>query len=301
MTQKITFNKSRDKIAIIASASGLENSKEKLAKFEEILGSMGFKCTHHDNILSGDAVPYFASSKTQRVDELRQAISDPNVRIIWSFRGGYGAAEVGFDCLDLRLTADKILIGFSDITALFPLFEQKFNMPAIHGSVVTALLPGALKENMLTNIIEVLSGRDTDIVLEPLGAQQNNTITGKITGGNLTVICSLIGTDLQIDIDEKIIFLEDVGEKGYRVHRCLLQMYQAGLFAKAKAVIFGDFIKSDDNLDISLTDFCRQYLTIPVFMAKGVGHDIINYPVVIGGEAQIKNNILTVKSPFELI
>ena len=108
-----------------------------------MLESQGFKCKYDKNILCSDAsLDYFASSKKQRIYELRNALVDPKVKIIWAFRGGYGASEIVFDFVDLKPNEikPKIIIGFSDITVLLLLFWQKFKMPAIHGPVLNALI-----------------------------------------------------------------------------------------------------------------------------------------------------------------
>jgi muramoyltetrapeptide carboxypeptidase LdcA involved in peptidoglycan recycling len=111
----------------------------------------------------------------------------------------------------------------------------------------------------------------------------------------------LIGSKLTIDTNDKIVFLEDVNEKGYHVHRYLLQMKNAGLFSGAKALIFGDFANSDDKVIPSIKNFCSEHLTIPAFTTQGIGHLESNYPIIIGGDAEIRNRNLTVKSPFGLI
>lgn len=301
--KEIIFNRKEDEVAIIAPSSGCPNGKEKLMVGVNLLESHGFKCKYDKNILSRNAsLDYFSSSKKQRIHEFRSALFDPKVKIIWAFRGGYGASEIVFDVLALKADEirPKIIIGFSDITVLLLLFWQKFKMPAIHGSVLTALIDK--QANMLNSIISVLSSHEIKFALDPLNEQANNAvITSKITGGNLAVICHLIGSTLTIDTNDKIVFLEDVNEKGYHVHRYLLQMKNAGLFSGAKALIFGDFANSDDKIIPSIKNFCSEHLTIPAFTTQGIGHLESNYPIIIGGDAEIRNRNLTVKSPFGLI
>ena len=300
---KIIFNREEDEVAVIAPSSGCQNGKEKLLAGINLLESQGFKCKYDKNILCSDAsLDYFASSKKQRIYELRSALVDPKVKIIWAFRGGYGASEIVFDFIDLKVDEikPKIIIGFSDITVLLLLFWQKFKMPAIHGPVLNALIDK--QANMLNSIISVLSSKKIKFALNPLNEQANNAvIISKITGGNLAIICHLIGSTLTIDTNDKIVFLEDINEKGYHVHRYLLQMKNAGLFSGAKALVFGDFANSDDKIIPSIKDFCNDHLTIPAFTTQGIGHLESNYPITIGGDAEIRNRNLTVKSPFGLI
>ena len=165
----------------------------------------------------------------------------------------------------------------------------------------TAVTPDK-KTGVFNSIISVLSSREVKFALNPLNERANNTvITSKITGGNLAVICHLIGSTLTIDTNDKIVFLEDVNEKGYHVHRYLLQMKNAGLFSGVRALIFGDFANSDDKIIPSIKNFCDEHLSIPAFTAQGIGHLESNYPIIIGGDAEIRSSNLTVKSPFGLI
>jgi len=173
----IIFNRKEDEVAVIAPSSGCQNGKEKLHAGINLLESQGFKCKYDKNILSSDAsLDYFASSKSQRIYELRSALVDPKVKIIWAFRGGYGASEIVFDVLALKADEirPKIIIGFSDITILLLLFWQKFKMPAIHGSVLTALIDK--QANMLNPIISVLSSHEMRFVLNPLNERANNAV-----------------------------------------------------------------------------------------------------------------------------
>ena len=120
-------------------------------------------------------------------------------------------------------------------------------------------------------------------------------------GGNLTLICNMIGTALHPQLADKILFIEDVNEKGYHVHRHLMHMKNAKLLEAVKAVIFGDFTESDKYLLQSIESFVDEHLpTIPVYKTTGIGHGDKNYPVTIGGMAKITSNKLAVSSPFRL-
>lgn len=303
MEKEIVFDREQDEVAIVAPSSGCADAKEKLLMGVKLLEAKGFKCKFDKNILSNSAdLDYFASSRMQRVHEIKTALFDPKVRIIWAFRGGYGASEIISELFDLDLQLEpKIIIGFSDITALLLLFHQKFKMPAIHTSVINSLVDK--QAAMLNPIISVLSGNDVVFSLEALNhlAENRVNIDARIVGGNLAVVCHMIGSKLTIDTDNRIIFLEDVNEKGYQVHRYLLQMKNSGLFSKARALIIGDFSCSDDKLDSSINSFCREHLTIPAFKTRGIGHLSENYPVVMGANSQIRNKILTITSFFRLI
>lgn len=303
MTKGIIFDKSKHKVAIIAPAGPpKEDPFNMLQQAVLLLERNGFQVKYNENILSNSDLSYFAAQRETRLYSLHQALLDPEILIIWGLRGGYGAGEIIFDCLNLTITNPKILIGFSDLTAMHFLFTQHHKLPGIHGSVLSSLIDK--QSSMIDELLAVLSGTEmkiklTDILLSSISSQQ---INGPIMGGNLTLICNMIGTKLSPDFKNKIIFVEDVNDKGYQVHRNLLHMKNAGLFDQVRAVIFGDFSASDDLLDQSIISFCKHHLfDIPTFRAKGIGHENINHPIVLGAKAQIINHTLIVPSPFKLI
>jgi muramoyltetrapeptide carboxypeptidase LdcA involved in peptidoglycan recycling len=294
----IEFDKKRHKIAIIAPASSCgsgEENTERLEKLVQFFGARGIKCTYDEKIFSGDQLAYFAASKDERLRQLQEALLDPDVRIIFGFRGGYGCSEIVFDCIDIQLSEPKILIGFSDITVLHMLFNNYYKLPSIHGPM------DARKPEMLEPIIDLLAGKECSIELRPF-ADGGAIVSGEVIGGNMTVLCSLLGTKLQPVTDDKILFLEDVNEKGYQVHRHLVHMYHAGLFSNIKALVFGEFTVSDEHLVQSLRSFADVYLPrVPVYSTNQIGHGDVNLPVVIGGVGKIIDNVLVVESPFELV
>jgi muramoyltetrapeptide carboxypeptidase LdcA involved in peptidoglycan recycling len=295
----IEFDKKRHKISIIAPASSCgsgEENTERLEKLVQFFGARGIKCTYDEKIFSGDQLAYFAASKDERLPQLQEALLDPEVRIIFAFRGGYGCSNIAFDFLDVKLPEPKILIGFSDITVLHILFNQYYNLPSIHGPM------DARKPEMLEPIMDLLTGKECLVELQPLSPVDDKAVSGEVIGGNLTVMCSLLGTKLQPITDGKILFLEDVNEKGYQIHRHLVHMYHAGLLSNIKALILGEFTGSDEHLEPSLRSFADEYLPgLPVYTTNQIGHGKINRPVVIGGKAKIVDNLLTIESPFELI
>ncbi|MCC8417869.1 MAG: LD-carboxypeptidase [Rickettsia endosymbiont of Bryobia graminum] len=194
-----------------------------------------------------------------------KALTDPEVKIIWAFRGGYGCDEFVFDCLNTKPVGTKILIGFSDITSLHLLFNQNYNLPTIHGAVLSTL---PCREENIRSIFEILSGRDLKVKLIPIVSVVNKKITGETIGRNLTIITSMIGTKLHPDTKDKILIIEDTGEQGYKVHRYLMHMKNAKLLDNVAAIIFGDFVKSDNNLEATILYFCQNHIPyIPTYRA----------------------------------
>lgn len=303
----IEFDRKQDKLIIVAPASGCKDAQGRMdnaASFERLQSTVnffkenGFQCTYDDQIFAGDTLEYFASPKAERLRQLKNALEDPAVKIISAFRGGYGCSEIVFDCLDIVPSGPKILIGFSDITVLHFLFNQHYKFPSIHGAMYVQ------QKKMLEEIVSILEGNDTDFDLKPLNkmAKISSNITGKMFGGNLTLLCNMIGTKLHPVTKNKILFMEDVSERGYQVHRHLMHLHNAGLFEKVRGIIFGDFTNSDEYIEPTIKTFIDEYLVnIPAYRTTGIGHGEKNYPITIGGMGKITGRNLTVRSPFKLV
>jgi len=294
------FDKQKHLVSIIAPASACGDSEVKLAEGIKLLENYGLKTIVDKRIFSYDSLDFFASSKEIRLETFAKALINENVKIIWAFRGGYGCSEFIDDCLDIKPVGTKILIGYSDLTSFHILFNQHYNMPSIHGSVITSLLPSGQGQD-INYIIDVLDGKEMQIDLQPITSHFNNSIIGKTIGGNLTILCTMIGTKLHPQTNKKILILEDVNEKGYHIHRHLMHLKNAGIFDELNAVIFGDFIKGDHLIDSAIEHFCYNHIKhIPSYKASNIGHGKVNYPIILGNIAKIQANKLIIPSNFSL-
>ncbi|MES2214647.1 MAG: LD-carboxypeptidase [Pseudomonadota bacterium] len=290
----------KNKVQIIAPSSGCENAEEMIKLAAEMLEEAGFVVKPAMGIWA-PGFAYYANSLDFRLASLREAILDPEVDIIWCFRGGYGAGEIASKCLDIKPSHSKILIGYSDITMLHGLFNWHYHMPSLHASVLTSLLPGKAQHHHLEDIINVLAGQKTTLSLSPLTpASYNVSIDSTLAGGNLTVLTTMIGTKLHPKVNGKILILEDVGEKGYKISRYLNHLSEAGMVDEAAAIILCDFTNAGDNLDYAIKNFCSLHQNIPIFRAEGVGHGSQNVPLVFGGVATIEDQNLRIDSTFTL-
>ena len=124
----IKFDRKTDKIAFIAPASAcdsIDKSQKRLLDIIKFYNKNGFNCIYDESIFIESELGYFAAPREERLIQLKNAILDPEVKIIAAFRGGYGSTEIVFDCMDIIPTTPKTLIGFSDITAIHFLFNQK--------------------------------------------------------------------------------------------------------------------------------------------------------------------------------
>jgi len=182
---------------------------------------------------------------------------------------------------------NKIFVGMSDTTALQLYLQQQWHWPTIHGAPAQDKFSpesiAALKSILFADVNPVeFSG------LLPLNklAEKNHTIEARVTGGNLCLVQAGIGTVWQLQGQNKIILLEDVGERGYRVDRMLEHLRQANIFKDAAAILFGDFIEGNEPNGTSLIEPALKRFAesceIPVVQVKGIGHGHTNFPIPLG-------------------
>jgi muramoyltetrapeptide carboxypeptidase len=301
--RQIVFDKKRHLIQIIAPSSRPQ-THQGLAKAEQMLTDIGFKVAFSKDLLSQDPsqdkVMWYANTLAKRTQDMHRALTNLEVGIIWCLRGGYGASEVAHHLLAFKkppLSTPKILIGFSDVTAMHSYMENIGDIPSIHGNNIGSL---AANPDSMTQIIKVLKGQDSVIDLTPLNEHANGlAISGLLTGGNLAVLSSLVGTKIAPNFDDKIIILEDINEAGYQIMRYLMHLHYAGLFKKVKAIIFADFSKTDEYGPRALQYFADSN-AIAIFKCSGLGHASQNHAVVLNYHCAITKNKLNLFSPFQL-
>jgi muramoyltetrapeptide carboxypeptidase len=240
--------------------------------------------------------PFSSANDETRWNYLKQALENPDSKVIYA-RGGYGVTRLLKYLENYTPPIKKILIGFSDVTALHIWFNQKYDWQTIHGQLAKET---NTKENQESAdfVFDFLKQVKpiTYKGFEPLNdlANKDQTINSKLGGGNLCLVQNSLGTNWQVDFIDKIVFLEDTNEQGYKIDRVLEQLNQAKVFAGAKAVIFGDFdglpTEEEQNLtDVALKRFA-QSSQIPVFKATGFGHSAYNHPLLFNSSVVLEVN-----------
>ncbi|MBA3958208.1 MAG: LD-carboxypeptidase [Parachlamydiaceae bacterium] len=224
---------------------------------------------------------YLAGSDTQRAAALMNAWKNPKVKAIWCFRGGYGTPRI-LDLLDYDWIHNnpKILIGMSDITALHQAIRQKTGLVTFLGPVLNYFdekegdFDGAYA---FSEVEQLLVEHRVGTIPMPVGFTpfkilKQGKAQGRLVGGNLSLIASLCGTRWEIDTDNKILVLEDVGEEIYRIDRLLWQLQDAGLFENPAGIILSSWhdCKSTSQGSVSLQHLFEHYF------------DTAHYPVVMG-------------------
>lgn len=287
-----SYLQKNDIVDVIAPAS--HSPKSKLEDGIRWIESVGLIPHVPQDIIKTDV--FFAAPLDIQLKHLKRALYSDS-KAIWCLRGGYGSMRLIPHLLKLRPPKkSKLFIGFSDITSLHLFFNQHWNWPTIHGRTISQMHPDFSKtpdRKFLKDVIFGKAAEKTFKHLTPLNHQaaKNHSIKGAVTGGNLRIIQSSLGTSWEIKAKGKILFIEDVGERGYSVDRMLEQMIQAKIIDKGvKAVIFGDFTEAlekdgKDLTEIALRRFAQK-VPYPVLKGLPAGHGhVLNYPIPFNTQA----------------
>ena len=285
------FLKLNDK-AVIVSPSG-NVSSEYVNNARDILQEWGLIVSISENALRETG--RFSGFVEQRLHDLQVAMDDPEVKLIFCSRGGYGTIHL-LDRLDFTAIKKnpKWLIGFSDITALHSSL-QSHGIMSIHGPMTEHFSEEGPSNLSVLYTKSAISGKGLNysIPVEYPFLNREGKATGRLFGGNLSVYSALLGSKYNKVPRNGILFLEDIGEEPYRVDRMIYQLKLAGVFSKIKGLIVGQFTDyEEDNkmygsLYESILSAVKEF-TFPVCFGFPVGHTKINLPMIMGGIATLK-------------
>ncbi|MEM9823097.1 MAG: LD-carboxypeptidase [Bacteroidota bacterium] len=291
--------KKGDVIGLIAPGSAL--SDDKIQKAHQNLEAMGFsvKMGQHLSAQKG----YLAGTDEQRLGDLHQMFADPQVKGIWCARGGYGCTRL-LPSIDYRLIKNqpKVLIGYSDITALLQAIHCQTGLIGFHGPLASS----DFNDYVVANLEAVLMEAREDVLLENAKANldkedpiyhpriiASGQASGPLVGGNLSLIAAMSGTKYDWMVKNKLLFLEDIGEKPYRIDRMLTQLLQTHSLKKAAAIVLGIFSgceAKEGDQSLSLMDTFKDrlsHLGIPVIYGMSFGHIDHQFVLPVGAKASL--------------
>lgn len=265
-----------DTIGVVAPASNIK-SELLLAGVEE-LKRLGYQVKYRDSIL--EKARYTAGSIKRRADEFNEMMADPEVKAIFAARGGYGAVEI-LEHIDFGAIAEqpKIVMGYSDITVLLIALYQKCNWATFHGPMVAKDFAAGASHYDARSFTKVLTrtlpagpidSRDTKIL-------SSGQARGRLLGGCLPLIISLMGTPWELDTTDTILFLEDIGTKPYQIDRMLTQLRLAGKLQMVRGIVFGEMVDCVQHANQGYTieevlHDATKDLGIPVLFGLKAGH-----------------------------
>ncbi|MEN8120027.1 MAG: LD-carboxypeptidase [Bacteroidota bacterium] len=302
--------KKGDTIGLITPAGPI--TAEQLEQTKTLLNQLGYNTYHTNNVLLQKG--YLAGTDSERLDDLHQMFKNEEVNAILCIRGGYGTPRL-LDNIDYDLIRNnpKIFIGYSDITALLQAIYKFTGLITFHGIVGISDFTEYTKHNFL----EILTNSNESLLIKSIEEDgnlneeykpyviENGIVQGELAGGNLALMVALMGTPFEIDIEDKLLFIEDIGEAPFRVDRMLTQLILSGKLQKARAIVLGVFNDCDFNGDditaensLSLKEVITDRLSglgIPVMYGFSFGH-IANQAIFpVGIQAELNTEKKTIK------
>ncbi len=306
-----------DTIAFVAPAGNTKLEDVTLAK--QRLEERGYKVKMRDDMFAVEG--YLAGTDERRTAELMEAFLDDEVDAIFCTRGGYGCMRI-LDQLDYeKIRAHpKILLGYSDVTALHAALNRQAGLVCYHGPGPSSGLgtkegPTDFSKKSLFQALE--SGESASAVAQPgytltvpkdvaqVASFGSGKAAGRLVGGNLSLISALEGTPYAIDCRDAILMIEDVNEAPYRIDRMLAQLKLAGKLEQIRGAILGqfttEFVREDkltEDARFDTNGVLQQYFEnagIPVLMNFPIGHHRQNATVPLGAQVEINADTRTLR------
>ncbi|MEJ7776671.1 MAG: LD-carboxypeptidase [Sphingomicrobium sp.] len=255
---------------------------------------------------------YLAGRDQNRAADVNAMYADDSVRAVFAVRGGWGSARIlPYLDFDLIRANPKLLIGFSDITALHLAFAARAGFPTIHGPNAGSAW-GKLSWDYFKSL--VFDG-ETPVYVNPRGTEdrlvQRNWRTqtirpgkaaGRLLGGNLTVLTALMGTPYLPQFDGAILFLEDVDEAEYRIDRMLTQLALAGVLGRVAGVVFGQCTNcrasGPSYGGFTVSQVLRQHLQplgVPAYEGALIGHVDDQFSLPVGARVEIDTSVGSIR------
>ena len=298
MQLKWSYLKPGDIIDIIATTPGIktETLEQDLLFLSNFIIKLGLIPRFNFNDLLNGAAFFSNESQTVRQQSLEQALLAQDSKAIWFIRGGYGTAQLLPNLVQLRAPIKpKLLIGYSDINCLHLWLHKFWQWPSLHARVLYEFLEPR-DQLEIESLVDIIFGKREQVMFQNLAslnqaAKQKQQIQGVITGGTMQVLQSGIGLSWQFDATDKILFFEEIFDRGVRLNRTLLHFMELGLLQKAKAILFGDIIcgkevYGTENCDLAIKNFA-QHLDIPVLHIANIGHGELNFPLPLNSSAEL--------------
>ncbi len=283
---------------VVSLGSGIDNFQARLMR----LLVRKYKIDIPETSIANKNLYHCADTEKSRISFFETAIKS-NHQIIWAMRGGIGTNYIISDLNKKPIPKEKkTLIGFSDTTSMNLFVTQKWNWKAVHAPVLIHLAESVFSKEKFNTLLDILEGRVSEYTIEkvyPINntAKKKKDVSGRLTGGNLTLIESSIGTCWEIQTKGKILFIEDINLKPQWIYRSMYHLKECGKLDDVKAIVFGKFINSGSQKEIGsyLYKFSSE-LNIPVYITEKFGHGNYNKPLIYNAMATLSDEKMTIKN-----
>jgi muramoyltetrapeptide carboxypeptidase len=288
-----------DLIYITAPAKSIEAAYVTFAK--NYFEAKGYNVLISQNCLG--EFNYFSGTDEERTADFQFGLDHPDVKAILCARGGYGCIRI-LDRLQWAgiLREPKWIIGFSDVT-IFHQRMQRYGLQSIHATMPLNFQDNS-KESFET-LEKAWKNESYSIVTDFSTYNKFGESEGKLVGGNLSILYSLLGTDDEINFEDSILFIEDLAEQIYHIDRMLFAFKKAGVLNKIKGLIVGGMTDIKDTAipfgktieEVILEQF--QYTNIPITFQFPAGHIADNRALTFG--RKVKFNVSNKNSTLEFL
>jgi muramoyltetrapeptide carboxypeptidase len=284
------YLKKGDTLGIIAPSRKIV--EEDISVFLSYVEKWGLKVKLGKHLF--DSYHQFAGTDRNRAAELQEMIENEEVKAVVCARGGYGSlrtlVETDFTSFEKN---PKWIAGFSDITVLHAYLGKFLNCESIHSLMPINFQVDADAET-IESFRKVLFGEDISYEFPFNHLNKEGEVSAEIVGGNLSILYSLNGTPYFPDVNNKILFIEDVDEYLYHIDRMLMNLMLSGVFNKIKGLVVGSFSKMNDNeipfgktAEQIIAEITEKY-NIPVAFSFPSGHISSNKTLIFGRQAALR-------------
>ncbi|WP_020537154.1 S66 peptidase family protein [Lewinella cohaerens] len=303
-----------DQVGLITPASYIED--EGLEKAVKNIESLGLKPVLGKNIRADYGS--LAGSDGQRLADFHQLFSNPEIKGVWCARGGYGCARL-LPKVDFKMIRrnPKVFVGYSDVTALHIAIQRYAGLVTYHGPVGSSTLTDYTRQHLEKMLFSPVDNYSIDLApLQKEKALEEEIYTtkiirpgvaeGRLVGGNLTLLASALGTKYTPKLKNKILFMEDVGEKPYRIDRMLTSLRQAWPLSDLAGIAMGVFAgceRKSGSRSLSLLETIEDRLgdlDMPIIYGLSFGHvdDMCTLPMGIKARLDTTSKSITLLEPW---
>lgn len=279
--------KKGDTIGVMSTSCWVEQGD--LDRAKAFVEQQGYKVYIHPQ--ATERLHQSAGTADSKVNAFHDLLKDPAVKAIVGSRGGNRALTM-LDKIDFALVAahPKIIMGYSDLTALLNGIHRKTGLVTVHGPLFREW-PGRAD---LLQTLDLLAGQTPNLDFSTCRIIREGSAEGTLIGGNLSMLQALSGTPFQPDTDGAILFMEDAGDHLSRYDRMLAHMKLAGWFDRISGVMVGSFSKTGDDADrpfgFTLENLIGEHFRgrdIPIVMDAPFGHGGRLCPLPVGGKGKL--------------
>ena len=279
------YLKKGDTIGIVCPSGTL--SAKKAATCISTLEAWGYKVKIGKTL--GTQHHYFSATDEARAADMQEMLDDKNVQAVLCGRGGYGMSRI-IDLLDFKKFKKhpKWVIGFSDITLLHNHCTQALKIASLHAPMAAAFNNGQSNNEWVLSLKHALQGKKANYKAATHALNKLGTASGKLVGGNLTLVAHAVGTVSELQTKNAILFLEDIGEYKYNIDRMMLQLKRSGMLKNLAGLVVGGFTQTKDSdpafgaTVYEIIEGAVAEYNYPVCYDFPVSHDKENYTIKHG-------------------